>query len=319
MSRFPQLNAFRGGNGVVRVIGHRGARGIMPENTMEGFEFTIGIGVEALEFDVILTRDRVPVITHNHNLLAAATRHPDGTWVQGDGLKVSDLSLAELQALDVGGLDGGTVYGQRFPDQSFLSNIRIPRLTDLLNLANRPGLESTHLLLELKSDPEAKDNIAEQRSLVESVVGEVRAKGLEPRTILHSFDWDLLNECRRQAPEMPTSYLSELPINADEEGEESSKAVGPDYATLSTSLPQAVHAAGGQMWCPYYQDVTPELVAEAHDLGLLVTTWTVNDIPDLERVIHAGVDGIVSDYPGRAQRCILNLGRHWETGDRPTG
>ncbi len=312
MSTFPQLDAFRGGNGVVRLVGHRGARGIMPENTMEGFEFTIGIGVDALEFDVVLTRDRVPVITHNHTLLGSATRHPDQAWIQEGDLKVSQMNFADLQALDVGGLDGETVYGKRFPDQAFLCNVRIPRLTDLLELANRPGMERVCLLLELKSDPEAKGDTLTQRDVVEAVLAEVREQNLEQRTLLHSFDWDLLDECRRQAPEMPTSFLSELPANLDGAGEESSKSVGPDYAALTTSLPQAVYSAGGQMWCPYFQDVSHDLVAEAHDLGLLVTTWTVNEIPDIERVIDAGVDGIVSDYPGRAQRCILSKGMHWE-------
>ena len=74
MTAYSQLAGFRGGDGVVRLIGHRGARGVMPENTMAGFEFTTMIGVEALEFDVVMTRDRVPVITHNHHLISSATR-----------------------------------------------------------------------------------------------------------------------------------------------------------------------------------------------------------------------------------------------------
>lgn len=311
MNAFKQLDAFRGGNGIVRLIGHRGARGILPENTMEGFEFTVRAGVEALEFDVVLTRDRIPVITHNHHLINSATRLQDGSWIKGAEPKVSDMTLVELQTLDVGGLDGRTVYGQRFPDQVFLNHVRIPRLSDLLDLANRPGMEGVHLLLELKSDPDAKDDANERRDVVQIVVAEVRARNLEARTVLHSFDWDLLDECRRQAPDMPTSYLSHLPENADDPGEESSKSVGPDYAALSVSLPRAVKSAGGQMWCPYFEDVTPGLVAEAHALGLMVSTWTVNDFRDIERMINAGVDGIVSDYPGRVQHCLLNKGLRW--------
>ena len=313
MTRFPQLSGFRGCKEIVHLIGHRGARGIMPENTMEGFEFTLGIGVKILEFDVVLTRDKTPVITHNHRLANSATRTSDGLWLTGEGRKVSSMSFAELQTLDVGGVDGHSMYGQRFPDQAFLNNVRVPRLADLLALAAQPKHSDVHLLLELKSDPDVRDNTRERAAVVAAVVADVRSHQLTNRTIMHSFDWDLLNECRKQAPEMPTSYLSELPVNRDGVGEESSKSVGPDYAAISGSVPQAVKAAGGQVWCPFYKDVTSNLVAEAHSLGLLVLTWTVNDQSDIENMINAGVDGIVSDYPGRVQRCLLNRTLQWKS------
>ncbi len=306
-----QLSGFRGGNGIVRLIGHRGARGVMPENSMEGFRFTTGIGVVALEFDVVLTRDRIPVITHNHHLSRAATRTADGNWIKGEEPKVADLTLAQVQELEVGGLDGGSVYGKRFVDQAFMNKVRVPRLADLLDLARRPENSGLHLLLELKSDPEMKDDASERSDVVAIVVAEIRARGLEPRTVLHSFDWDMLDECRAQAPEMPTSYLSKLPENTDDPGEDSSKSVGPDFAAMTVSLPRAVRDAGGQIWCPHVHDVTSALVAEAHSLGLLVCSWTVNEAADIEAMIDAGVDGIVSDYPGRVQRCLLNRGLNW--------
>ncbi len=316
MKDFPQLSGFRGGKGIVRLIGHRGARGVMPENTMEGFEFASGIGVNGLEFDVVLTRDRVPVVTHNHHLSSAATRTPDGQWIKSKEPKVAALSFAELQELDVGGLDGRTVYGRRFPDQAFLTDIRVPRLIDLLDFATRPENRRLRLLLELKSDLEVKDDIDERTSLVAAIVDEVRSRRLESRTVLHSFDWNILDECRRQAPDMPTSYLSQSPKNCGDPGEESSKAVGPDFNRMSVSLPQAVVSAGGQMWCPYFMDVTSDLVDEAQALGLLVSTWTVNEIADIEEMIDAGLDGIISDYPGRVQRCLLNRGLHWKGSAR---
>ncbi|MCP5072873.1 MAG: glycerophosphodiester phosphodiesterase [Rhodobacteraceae bacterium] len=312
MMDFPQLSGFSGGNGVVRLIGHRGARGVMPENTMQGFEFAVGIGVEALEFDVVLTRDRVPVITHNHSLSRSATRTSDGNWIEREEPKVSASTLAELQELDVGGLDGRTVYGRRFPDQAFLTGIRVPRLTDLLDLACRPELKGLHLLLELKSNLDVKDDKRERANVVAAVAAEVRSRHLESRTVLHSFDWNLLNECRRQVPEMPTSYLTQNPENSDAPGEDSSRAVSPDFYSLSGSVPQAVRDAGGQMWCPFFMDVSFDLIAEAHALGLLVTTWTVNERDDIDEMIDAGVDGIVSDYPGRVQRCLLDKGMHWK-------
>lgn len=311
MNSFPALSGFRSEVGLVRLIGHRGARGVMPENTMAGFGFTLGAGVRALEFDVVLTGDGIPVVTHNHRLSSSATRTPDGQWMTGVEPKVSSLTYEEIATLDVGGLDGKTAYGKQFPDQAFINGLRVPRLAELLTLCAQQGNVDVSLLLELKSDPELKDDPEERAKLVAAVVADVRSYGLTQRTVLHSFDWALLDECRRHAPELPTSYLSELPANGDATGEGSSKSVGPDYGTMTGSLPEAVKAAGGQMWCPVYKDVTADLVAEAHGLGLLVATWTVNAQADIEAMIDAGVDGLVTDYPGRVQHCLLSRKLHW--------
>lgn len=313
MNSFPQLDGFKGSPGIVRIVGHRGARGLMPENTIEGFEFTLGIGVCALEFDVVLTGDQVPVITHNHHLLNAATRDTDGVWLSGEELKVSELSLEQLKKLDVGGLDGSTVYGKRFPDQAFMSGVRVPALKELLEFAVSPNGKDLLFLLEMKSDPSNTSQNNIRANIVNRVVGEVRSRGLEQRTILHSFDWKLLEECARIAPEMPRSFLSQRPENSDDPGEDSAKSVAPDFDALGLSIPQAVAKAGGKMWCPYFKDVTGELVSEAHQLDLLVSAWTVNEPEDIERMIDAGVDGVITDYPGRAQRLLLARGLHWTT------
>jgi glycerophosphoryl diester phosphodiesterase len=311
MTSFPQLDGFRGGPGLVRLVGHRGARGVMPENTMEGFAFTLAAGVRALEFDVVLTRDRVPVVTHNHRLSRATTRDAEGRWIEGEEPRIADLSFENLRRFDVGGLDAASAYGRRFADQVFLSQVQVPSLSNLLALANAPGNEDVHLLLELKSDPALKGDADERVILVDRVVGEVRLHGLGLRTVLHSFDWDLLDECRRQAPEMPTSYLSQLPAAEEEPGEADSASVGPDFSASDQSIPRMVAAAGGQMWCPHHQDTTPELVEEAHGLGLLVTVWTANEPEEIERMIDIGVDGIVTDFPGRAQHILLERRGRW--------
>lgn len=311
MFDFPQLSAFRGGNGKVRVIGHRGAREIMPENTIEGFEFTLSLGVKALEFDVLLTADQVPVITHNHRVSAAATRNPDGQWLQGIEPKVATLSLAQLQELDVGGLDGRTRYGQKFSDQAFLNGVRVPSLTALLELVTKTAYLDVFLMLELKSDPLIKEKTHEYNQLVSAVVALLREYDVSDRTVLHSFDWDMLKECRRQAPDIPTSYLSQASIHEADKDEHTPDLVHLKFIRKKDSLPKAIAEAGGQLWCPHFADVTSDLVDEAHAIGLLVSTWTVNKRNDILSMISAGVDGIVTDHPGRVQRCLLERGLHW--------
>ena len=85
----------------------------------------------------------------------------------------------------------------------------------------------------------------------------------------------------------------------------------PDFSSFDVSIPKAVANLNGQMWCPDFKDVTSELVDEAKKLGLLVCAWTVNEIEDLERMVDAGVDGIITDYPDRAQSVLSRFGLNW--------
>ncbi|WP_171208518.1 MULTISPECIES: glycerophosphodiester phosphodiesterase family protein [unclassified Ruegeria] len=313
---FPQGEAFRGGENLIRVVGHRGARGVLPENSMIGFDFSLSIGVPLLEFDVVLTADDVPVITHNHRLHAPSFRGADGLFLTGEEPKVSSLTFEQLQQFDIGRLDGLSAYGQRFPDQAQLDGVRVPRLMDLLDLVSEPKYGDAYLMLELKSDPDLAHDPLHRENFVGRVLQEVRAKGLSSRAVLHSFDWNLLEECQRQAPDMPSSYLTQLPNSADDVGEDSSKAVCPDFRGRRDGIPNLVKQAGGSLWCPYYADVTAENVARAKDLGLCVAVWTVNEHEEIDRMIDLRVDAIVSDYPGRVQRHLSDLGMGWHVGNQ---
>jgi len=309
---FPQLAAFTAAPGVIRLVGHRGARGVLPENTIAGFEFAMQSGVSLLELDVTATRDGVVVITHNHHLTPSMVRDGDGNWLQGSPPKVSALTYDELRPYDVGGLDSRSAYGMRFPDQGFLEQTRIPRLSELLTLLQQEQHQGVHLLLEIKSDPDLMANSAARNTLVQAVVAEVRAAEVQNRTVLHSFDWDLLADCQRLAPEMPASFLTQMPENDDDIGEDSSKAVNPVEGFTALELPDKVAAAGGQFWCPYFLDITAESLARARELGLITVVWTANEPADISRMIELGVDAICTDYPGRVQHLLRRNGLHWQ-------
>ncbi|PSL17255.1 glycerophosphodiester phosphodiesterase family protein [Shimia abyssi] len=308
---FPAVDAFRGGKGLIRVVGHRGARGILPENSMIGFEFAMNTGAALLEFDVVMTADRVPVITHNTSLHAPTFRGSDGQFIKGEEPKVASLTWAEVQAFDIGRIDGATDYGKRFPDQAQLDGIRVPRLQELLDCIMRDAFSHAHLMLELKSDPDFAEDADYRSEMVSTVVSMLRAGGLENRVLLHSFDWNLLAECQRQAPDIAASFLTQLPENEDEVGEESAKSISPNFQGKSAQIPDMVHAAGGRLWCPYVYDVTEAAVARAKHLDLGIAVWTVNEPADIGRMIDLQVDAIVTDYPGRVQRQLADCGIRW--------
>ena len=307
LQNFPQLNAFHGKPGFISLIGHRGARGLMPENTMEGFEYILDNDIVAIEFDVLLTKDAVPVITHDFNLSKSITRNAEGDWLLQDGPRISDLTIADLQTFDVGGVDKRSSYGSLYPEQNFLSDVRIPKLSDLLELACRPKGQNLFLLLEIKSDPST-----DKKKTIEHIIFEIQKRSLSNRVVLHSFDWNLLEQCRLIAPEMPRSYLSQLPESSDDPLDKPAQEISPDFKSFNCSIPNAIQAVGGHLWCPYYKDLTVDLVTEAHDLGLPVCTWTVNEVEDLENMINMGVDGIITDYTDRAKKIFISRRLRWQ-------
>ena len=303
----PQVMAFSGDANTIRVVGHRGARGILPENSIVGFDFALSIGVDLLEFDVLLTADDVPVIIHNHELHGSAVRGPDGKFLNGEQPRVASLRMEDVARFDIGRLDGATEYGRRFPDQAQLDGIKVPRLTELLHLVSQSKYANACLMLDLDL---AHDSKACER-MVSIVCNEVRAAGLTDRTLLHSFDWALLAECRRQAPDMPISFLTQLHENADDVGEDSAILVTPDLDRPGISVPDEVSRSGGSLWCPHFSEITTDDLARARELDLCVAVWTVNETEDIDAMIDLGVDAIVTDYPGRVQRRLSDRGYRW--------
>ena len=310
-----RLSPLRRASGIVRLHGHRGARGVLPENTLLGFAHCFDIGVEVVELDVLCTSDGVPVITHNPRLMAASTRDAAGRWLSEEGPLIHDLTWDALQSYDIGGLQAGTDYGARYPDQAFLTGQHIPRLEDVAHLLQQPENAHVWLNLEIKSHPERPAATPPLPDYVASILGVLRGEGLLDRVILQSFDWRVLEVIADKSPEVPRSYLTYAPradAPMDVNVFEGSPWIGSaSWAQFDGSLPRLISHLGGMVWSPHHSDLVPEDVALAQDLGLIVNTWTVNTGPEINAAIDAGVDGIITDYPGRAQRVLLERGLCW--------
>src|SRR3954470_16182887 len=110
------------------IQGHRGVRGLAPENTLPAFERAIALGVTTLEMDVAVTRDGVVVVSHDPSLNPDITRGPDGAFLASRGPAIHDLTYDELRRYDVGRLNPDRAYGKPFPEQQAIDGTRIPRL-----------------------------------------------------------------------------------------------------------------------------------------------------------------------------------------------
>lgn len=288
--------------------GHRGARGLAPENTLAGFATALSLGVTTLELDTAITRDGVVVVSHDPALNPMITRGPDGSFLRGRGPRIRDLSFDALQRYDVGRLQIGTRYADAHPEQKPVDGARIPRLADVFALVNRSGNTAVRLAIETKVDPRAPEDTLPPAEFVRRVIAEIRAAGLAERSTIQSFDWRTLQVVQREAPEIHTVYLTARQRWLDTlAGDPSPWTAGWRLAEHG-SVPRLIHAAGGRIWSSYFGDLDTAQVQEAKALNLTVLAWTVNAPGDIARMLDLGVDGIISDRPDRVRAEMARRG-----------
>lgn len=189
--------------------GHRGARGLAPENTIAAFARADAIGVDTLETDLGVTRDGVLVISHDPFLNPDIVRTPDGHWLATQGPPIRTLTLAELKRYDIGRLNPRSSYARQFPEQQPADGERFPTLGEVFDLV-RASAKSLRLNIEAKITPDNPDVTLDAESFARLVVDAVRAVGLAQRVTIQSFDWRTLVHAKRLAPEIETVRLRKV-------------------------------------------------------------------------------------------------------------
>jgi glycerophosphoryl diester phosphodiesterase len=256
--------------------GHRGARGLAPENTLPAFAAALSLGVTTLELDTGVTRDGVVVVYHDRTLNPDITRGLDGGWLEGRGPALRSLDYAELAQFDVGRLREGSPYAAAFAAQKPVEGARIPRLAEVFALARKAGNERVRFNIETKLSPDAPQETLPPVEFARAVVAEIRKAGVASRSTIQSFDWRTLAVVQAEAPEIATVYLT-----------------GQKFA----DAPARVRQAGGRIWSPHFLELNKEKLNEAHALGLQVVAWTVNEPAHIAAMLDLGVDGVISDRP----------------------
>ncbi|QJR13813.1 glycerophosphodiester phosphodiesterase [Usitatibacter palustris] len=284
--------------------GHRGARGLAPENTLPAFATALTVGVTTLELDVGVTRDGVVVVHHDPTLNPDITRGPDGKWLETRGPAVHALTYEELARYDVGRLKPGTNYAKGLPKQEPADGARIPTLESLFALVKRAGNDRVRFNIETKISPLEPATTLPPEPFARKLIDEVRRAGVASRTTIQSFDWRTLAVVQNEAPDIPTVYLSTPRTLAPVEGKPTPWTAGLDPAAFGGSVPKMVKAAGGKIWSPNYTALDEAMVSEAHALGLKVVPWTVNDPEAIAKVIGMRVDGIISDRPDLVREAL---------------
>lgn len=294
--------------------GHRGARGLKPENTLPAFEAAFDVGVTTVETDIHLSRDGVPVIVHDAVVSDRIFRRPPG----GESLPdpagrplVRSLTLAELRGYRADrNPDPGRFTSQdasvtpltsAFARHHGIDPYSPPTLTDLFAFAaayagqiggwagkteaQRDRARGVHFDLELKRVPFRPERIGDDLDgaaagdLERALLACVRAAGVIERTIVRSFDHRCVRALLALEPRLTAAVLV--------------------AGTAPIAPEELARAADAQVYCPEFEFLDERQVKQAHAAGIRVVPWTVNEEEDWKRLIDWGVDGITTDYPDR--------------------
>jgi glycerophosphoryl diester phosphodiesterase len=266
------------------IQGHRGARALFPENTLEGFLRSAALGVTAFELDVGLTADGVAVVHHDLALNPDIVRGPSGAWLDAPVL-LRSLTYAELGRYDVGRLRPGSPAALLFPGQAPVDGARVPTLRAVLD-----ALPEARFTVEVKTDPRYPDRTVAPEVLAGAALAVINEAAAARRVTVEAFDWRVPRHVRRVRPDIRLAWLTRA------------ETAGPLWWGVEpkASVAASVAAEGGPIWAPDHRDLTEGQVRHAHALGLLVLPWTVNRPDDMRRLAHWGADGLISDRPDLA-------------------
>lgn len=258
--------------------GHRGTRGLMPENTIQAMKKALDLGVQTLELDVVISKDKQVVVSHDPYMSADIATKPDGAVVTATEQKL--INLYQLTYDQIKTYDVGSKPHPQFPQQQKFRAYK-PLLTELIDsveaYAKARKLPLPRYNIEIKSSA-ATDSLYSP-SPVEFVrlVMPICQQKLGMRYNIQSFDVRPLQLIHTQYPTVALAYLT---ANA--------KSVQENLTELGFTP---------KTYSPYYKTVTAETVKFCHEKGMTIIPWTVNTKPEIDQLVQLGVDGIITDYP----------------------
>lgn len=269
----------------MKIIGHRGFRGLYPENTLIAFIEAVKLGVDAIELDVVMSGDGKVVVSHEPFMSQITCLKPNGyelVDVDDKQFNLYQMSYAEIKQFDC-----GLKANQKFSDQKSIATYK-PLLSETIEVsdayAKRISSSITYII-EIKSDAEFYEKFYPKPfEYVKTIFETLDKYSIYDRVVLKSFDVHVLNEINKQRPTQKTSLL----INRDESIEEKLKQLKFTPEILGV----------------YFKLLTKDVVLHYKKNGFFVNAWTVNSVKSLQRVMAYGVDGIITDYPNRL-KCLI--------------
>ncbi|MGI0540818.1 glycerophosphodiester phosphodiesterase [Corynebacterium aquatimens] len=295
---------------------HRGGRGEWTEESKKAFETALELNATTLELDVVITKDGVPAVWHDPKVQddkctdtkPATENDPQFPYV---GKLMHELTWDQIQTLDC-----DLKLSEDFPEQEPVKGNKILQLSDVFEIAKSE--HDVYFNIETKIEAEERENSAEPQEFVDAILAAAEEAGTTDRIMIQSFDWRSLPLVREKNPNIPLVALYD-----ETTWVEDSKWIGDiDYKDVDGDVIEAVKKLGAEVISPgfavpyeakagdddYNPTATREYITKAHEAGIRVVPWTINDPDTMEEQLDAGVDGIITDYPTRLKKILDERG-----------
>ena len=263
-------------NPQVDVQGHRGCRGLFPENSLLAFEKAIDIGVNTLELDIAITKGNEVIVSHEPFISRFTCFNKEGSeipYAMDMQYNLYQMSYEEIKLFDC-----GTKFLPDYPDQKKIKTYK-PLLSEVFDLVKKKDSD-VNFNIEIKSKPEYYGVYTPQpNDYVRLVLDEIETHQMFNRVNLQSFDLTILEEIKKQSPKMKVAIL----VDEDEKIEVKLEKLSYKPEIIS----------------PYFKLLSPELVAKYQSENFKIIPWTVNNKRDMAKMLRWKVDGIITDYPDR--------------------
>jgi glycerophosphoryl diester phosphodiesterase len=274
--------AFSQSNIKFDIQGHRGCRGLMPENSIPGFLKAIELGVDTLELDTVVSRDSKIVASHEPFFSADISLDKTGQPIPFE--KQTEFNMFKMNYAEIKLFDVGSIGHKRFPEQEKMK-VAKPLLSDIFKetqkYISKNKLKNVMYNIETKSTPKGDDTFHPKPAIFAKLLyNEILKNKMQKFVTIQSFDVRTLQEFKKFKIKLPMVFLVE---NKD-------------------GIEKNIERLGFQpdIYSPHFSLLSQDLVDYCHSKHMKIIPWTVNEIADMEKIKPLNVDGIISDYPNRA-------------------
>ncbi|WP_036223321.1 glycerophosphodiester phosphodiesterase family protein [Mesoaciditoga lauensis] len=283
------------------VEGHRGCRGLRPENTLAAFQFALDeVGVTTLELDLGVTKDNVLVISHDRALNPKKVRL-NGKFIDSPIL-IHSLTLKELEKYTIGLMRSDYYWPYQVP----VPDEKIPTFESVLKLVkDRERVSGRKIFInaEIKISPSHPDDTVDEKTFVNLVVSLLKKYDMEDEVMIQSFDWEALKLIKKADPKITTVALTREYLLTSPKW-----TADLNWWKFGGNVVKMVKAIGVDAASPYYKECDEELVKRYHANGIKVVPWTIDDPEMMVKYIDIGVDGIITDYPNVLRAVLIAKG-----------
>lgn len=258
----------------IEVHGHRGSRGTHPENTLPALKEALASGADTLEFDLAMSKDGVLFLAHDRKINIKICQNWDGTPLEKE-IPLFHLSFKEIQNLDC-----GSIQNPDFPKQKASTKTKMPSFEEVLIWLNKADPKRTvQMNIETKVEKPEEGLTATPKAFATEIAKLLQKHNAVERSIIQGFDFRSLAEIRKILPKIRISLL----------------VWEQDWKTIETAISK--YRPNYVSPNPFWLNPEKIMALRKHELKPKLVVWTINDKSAWQKLIAAGVDGIITDYP----------------------